>query len=118
MDEAGTNYGACSLVVLLAAGLFGWIGFQLALAQLISMFSGGLLQRIQAASETYGLVGVALIVVAFLTLVWAIALAGAGFAANRGRLFSLLTILIVVSPVFYILLEFVVSLLATGPPQT
>lgn len=119
MDEgnavAETNYGACSLLVLIASGLSGGIGFQLAFAQMASMFSSALARGANASSgNDYGFTGVALIIVAFLALVWAIALAGAGFATNRGRVFSLLTILTVLSPVLYLLLKFVTALLATG----
>lgn len=118
--ESKTNYGACSLIVLITAGLSGWFGFQLAVAQMASTFSSAFAQGAATPSgtfggNTYGLTGICLIIVAFLTLVWAIALAGAGFAVNRGRVFSLLTILIVLSPVFYILLEFFTALQATGP---
>lgn len=115
-----TNYGACSLVVLIASGLSGWFGIRLAFAQTALMLSSALTQGGQTPSgtfggNTYGLMGAVLILVALLTLVWAIALAGAGFAAKRGRVFSLVTILVVLSPVFYILLEFFVALQASGP---
>ena len=118
--SAKTNYGACSLVVLIAAGLSGWFGVKLAFAQTALMLSSVLAQKAQTPSgtfggNTYGLMGAALIIVAFLTLVWALALAGAGFAVKRGRVFSLLTILIVLFPVFYILLEFFMALQSTGP---
>lgn len=118
--SAKTNYGACSLVVLIASGLSWWFGFQLAFAQIASTFSSALTRGAPASSgtfggNTYGFTGAALIIVAFLTLVWAIALAGAGFAVKRGRVFSLLTILIVMAPLFYLLLEFFTALQATGP---
>lgn len=117
MDEAGpakTNYGACSLLVLIASGVSAWVGFQLAFAQMASMFSNAFTHR-TTDDGNYGVVGVALVVVAFATFIWAIALAGAGFAVDRGRMFSLLTILIVLSPVIYIVLEFCIALLAPGP---
>ena len=118
--DTKTNYGACSLIVLIGAGFSGWFGFQLAMAQFAATVSSAFAQSIGTPSgtfggNTYGLAGASLIMVAFLTLVWAIALAGAGFAVNRGRIFSLLTILIVLSPVFYVLLEFFTALQESGP---
>lgn len=114
--SAETNYGAASFVVLIASGLSGWFGFQLAATQTALIVSNALTQGTPpAGSSAYGFVGVILIVVAFLTLVWAIALAGAGFAVKRGRIFSSLTTLVVISPVFFLLYEFVMILQATGP---
>ena len=117
MDEDGasrTNYGVCSLLVLMASGGSAWVGLQLAFAQMASIVSSAFTHR-TTSDGNYGMVGVALLVVSVLTLIWAIALAGAGFAVNRGRIFSLLTILIILSPVIYILLQFFVALLAPGP---
>lgn len=112
-----TNYGVCSLLVLMASGFSGGIGFQLAFAQMASMFRYSLAQGAHGATlgNDYGFTGIALILVAFVALVWAIALAGAGFATNRGRACSLLTILVVLSPLLYILLQFFTGVLAAQP---
>lgn len=114
MNEAETNYGACSLLVLIASGTSAWVGFQLAFTQMASMFSNAFTRQ-TTSDSSYGAVGVTLILVAFLTFIWAIALAGAGFAVNRGRVCSLLTILIILSPIIYILIQFVTGLLAAKP---
>lgn len=114
MGEAETNYGACSLLVLIASGTSAWFGFQLAFAQMASVFNNALTHQ-STNDSNYGIAGLSLILVAFLTLIWAIALAGAGFAVNRGRVFSLLTIGIILSPLFYILIQFFTGIIAAQP---
>ena len=109
-EKPKTNYGACSLVVVIATGLCGWFGYQMVVAQVAVIFVHTIFGSAghpapSSPDNYYWLVGIALIILAFLSLIGAIALAGAGFAVNRGRAYSSLTILIVLFPLVITLLR-------------